>query len=121
MYGWSEPCVEWYIVDDSYDDFPFTPWSSSPEGSATIDGEEYRFYQGTIADSRCSGGEGSWHQYWSVRQSARQCGVISVTDHFDAWAAAGMEMAGLLEVSILVEVGGGAGSIEFPVANVIAE
>jgi hypothetical protein len=32
-----------------------------------------------------------------------------------------MEMGGLLEVSILVEAGGGSGSIEFPVANVIAE
>ncbi len=121
MYGRSnEPCVEWYIVDDSYSDFPFTPWGSSPAGFATIDGEEYRFYEGTIADSRCSGG-GSWHQFWSVRQSARQCGVISVTDHFDAWAAEGMEMGVLLEVSILVEVGGGSGSIDFPVANVIAE
>ena len=47
--------------------------------------------------------------------------MISVADHFNAWAAAGMEMGLLLEVTILVEVGGGSGSIDFSVANVIAE
>ena len=76
--------------------------------------------QGT-GGSRCSG-VSTWDQFWSIRQSARQCGVISITEHFDAWTAAGMTMgSSLLEAKILVEVGGGQGSIEFPVANVTAE
>jgi len=58
----------------------------------------------------------------SVRTTARDCGVISLTEHFDAWESLGMSMAGnLLEAKILVEVGGGQGSVEFPVANVVAQ
>jgi hypothetical protein len=46
---------------------------------------------------------------------------MSLTEHFDAWTAAGMQLGVMLEAKILVEVGGGNGSIEFPVANVIAQ
>ena len=38
-----------------------------------------------------------------------------------AWAAAGMTLGSVLEASILVEVGGGSGSIVFPTANVTAQ
>ena len=124
MYGWSnDPCVEYYIVEDSWNTFPFNPWQATQTGSATIDGEEYRFYRNQTngtGGSRCSGVT-TWDQFWSVRQSARQCGTISLTEHFDAWTAAGMQLGNMLEAKILVEVGGGAGSIEFPVANVVAE
>jgi endo-1,4-beta-xylanase len=122
MYGWStNPCVEYYILDDSYGSMPFTPWNASQKGSATvIDGENYKFYQNKTngtGGSRCSG-VSQWDQFWSVRQKARQCGTITVSEHFKAWDAAGMKLGGLLEVKILVETGGGSGSIEFPIANV---
>ncbi len=124
MYGWSnDPCVEWYIVEDSYNTFPFNPWQATETGSATIDGEQYRFYRNTTqgtGGSRCSGVT-TWDQFWSVRQSARQCGTISLTEHFGGWTAAGMQLGSMLEAKILVEVGGGSGSIEFPVANVTAQ
>ena len=79
----------------------------------------------TVRSTSCSGGSrcsgvSNWDQFWSIRQSARQCGTISISQHFDAWAAAGMNMGSVLEAKILVEVGGGSGSIEFPVANVTA-
>ena len=45
----------------------------------------------------------------------------SLTEHFDGWTAAGMNLGNMLEAKILVEVGGGVGSIEFPVANVVAQ
>jgi hypothetical protein len=125
MYGWSnEPCVEWYIVDDSYNNFPFDAWNATQTGTAFIDGEDYKLFRNSTngtGGSRCNMGETQWDQFWSIRQSARQCGVISVTDHFDAWVQAGMNMGKVLEVKILVEVGGGSGSIEFPVADVIAQ
>ena len=124
IYGWTnDPCVEYYIVEDSYNNFPFDPWQATQTGSATIDGEEYRFYRNTTqgtGGSRCSGVT-TWDQFWSVRQSARQCGIVSITEHFDQWTAAGMQLGVMLEAKILVEVGGGSGSIEFPVANVVAE
>jgi len=120
LYGWStNPCVEWYIVEDSLATMPISPYNSSQKGTATIDGESYKFYSNNTngtGGSRCSG-VSSWLQFWSVRQKARQCGTITVTDHFDGWKAANMTMGNLLEVKILVEVGGGSGTIDFPVAK----
>lgn len=118
IYGWStDPCVEYYIVDDSYDQMPVEPSDTQHEGTATIDGGTYTLYSryanGT-GDSSCS----TWRQFYSVRQTARTCGVISITRHFDAWEAAGMTLGKLHQAQILVEVGGGSGNVEFTVANV---
>ena len=64
-------------------------------------------------------GVNNWIQYYSIRTTARDCGVISLTDHFEAWEGLGMSMAGnLLEAKILAEVGGDTGSVDFPIANV---
>ncbi len=121
IYGWSvSPCVEWYIVDDSYNKMPVNPGSTTNKGTATIDGGTYTLYtrptSGT-GGSKCSG-VSSWTQFYSVRQTARQCGQISITEHFKAWAAAGMTLGKMDQAQILVEVGGGSGSVSFPVANV---
>ena len=66
---------------------------------------------------RC-GGAGTWNQYYSIRQDNRTCGTISVSEHFKAWAAAGNKLGNMLEVKILLEVGGGTGTVDFPIANV---
>jgi len=120
IYGWSNnPCVEWYILDDSFGQMPFTPYNSSQKGSATmIDGENYKFYSNSTSGtggSRCNAS--NWSQFWSVRQKARQCGTITISDHFKAWEAAGMKLGNMLEAKILVEAGGGSGSVDFAVAN----
>jgi hypothetical protein len=124
IYGWSnDPCVEYYIIEDSFNNFPFNAYNATQKGTAVIDGETYKLFQNNTTGtggSRCSG-VSSWAQFWSIRQSARQCGTISITRHFDAWKAAGMTLGNMLEAKILVETGGGAGSIEFPVANVTAQ
>jgi len=125
MYGWTtNPCVEWYIVDDSYNNMPINPGGTTNEGEVEIDGGTYIMYTrpttGTGGD-RC-GGISNWIQYYSVRRTARSCGVISLTEHFNAWQSLGMDMSGeLLEAKILAEVGGGVGSVEFPVANVTVQ
>jgi endo-1,4-beta-xylanase len=121
IYGWStNPCVEWYIVDDSYNGMPVNPGNTTNKGTVKIDGADYILYTrqttGT-GGSRCNG-VSSWAQYYSIRKTARQCGTISITQHFDAWKAASMPLGNLLEAKILVEVGGGSGSVQFPVANV---
>jgi hypothetical protein len=124
IYGWSvNPCIEYYIVDDSYNKMPVNPGSTTNKGTATIDGGTYTLYtrptSGT-GGSRCTG-VNSWTQFYSVRQTARQCGQISITEHFKAWAAAGMTLGSMLEAKILIEVGGGTGSIDFTTANVTAQ
>ena len=122
MYGWTtNPCVEWYIVDDSYNNMPVNPGNTTNKGEVDIDGGTYIMYTRNTSGtggSRCSG-VSNWIQYYSVRRTARDCGVITLTEHFDAWQSLGMDMSGnLLEAKILVEVGGGQGSVEFPIANV---
>jgi predicted lipoprotein with Yx(FWY)xxD motif len=102
---------------------PVNPGSTTNKGTVTIDGGSYILYtrptSGT-GGSRCSG-VSNWTQFYSVRKTARNCGQISISDHFNAWAAAGMTLGSVLEASILVEVGGGSGSVDFPIANVTAQ
>jgi endo-1,4-beta-xylanase len=122
MYGWTtNPCVEWYVVDDSYNNMPINPGNTTNEGDVNIDGGTYVVYTRPTTGSggtRCSGAT-NWIQYYSVRRTARACGVISLSEHFRQWEALGMDMGGeLLEAKILVEVGGGVGNVELPIANV---
>jgi len=121
VYGWARsPCVEYYIIDDSFNGMPFNPWNMQGKGSATIDGEVYKFFAGQTngtGGSRCGT---PFQQYWSIRQKGRQCGVMTITKHFEEWKKVGMSMDNILEAKILVETGGGSGTVEFPVANVRA-
>jgi hypothetical protein len=121
IYGWTNnPCIEWYIVDDSYNKMPVNPGQTTNKGTVTIDGGSYILYSRPTSGtggSRCSG-VSNWTQFYSVRQTARTCGQITISDHFAAWDAAGMTLGSVLEASILVEVGGGTGNIDFPVANI---
>jgi endo-1,4-beta-xylanase len=125
IYGWStNPCIEYYIVEDSYNRMPVNPGNTMNKGTAMIDGGTYTLYTrpttGT-GGSRCGASVGSWTQFYSVRQTARSCGTISITEHFKAWAAAGMTLGNMLEAKILIETGGGTGSINFTTASVTAQ
>ncbi len=124
IYGWTNnPCVEWYIVDDRYGTMPFNAYNATQKGTAKIDGSDYKLFQNKTngtGGSRCSGVT-QWDQYWSIRQTARQCGTITISEHFKAWEGAGLQMGGLLEAKILVETGGGTGNIDFPIAKVTAQ
>ena len=120
IYGWSNnPCIEWYIVEDSFHTMPFNT-GTAPSGTAEVDGGTYnlvlRHTSGTGGD-RC-GGVASWDQYYSIRTQGKQCGTITVSDHFEVWAARGWNLGNLLEVKIVVEAASGQGSVDFPVANV---
>jgi hypothetical protein len=119
MYGWMHsPCIEWYINEDSFNGL-------APRGSVTavIDGATYYLTTstttGTGGANACeSGHTGGWTNITSTRATARQCGTVTVSDHFAAWANQGWTLGSLASVHINVEVGGGTGSIQFPVANV---
>jgi endo-1,4-beta-xylanase len=120
IYGWStNPCVELYIVEDSFHQMPFNT-GDQPVGTTEVDGGTYnlvyRRTSGTGGD-RC-GGAGSWDQFYSIRLEGKRCGTITISDHFQAWAAQGWNLGNLLEVKIVVEAAAGQGSVDFPVANV---
>src|SRR4029079_8315757 len=111
------------IVDDSYNRMPVNPGSTTNKGTATIDGGTYNLYtrNTTGTGGSKSPGTTSWTQFYSVRTTARTCGQISITEHFKAWAAAGMTLGKMDQAQILVEVGGGVGSIDFTTASVTAQ
>jgi endo-1,4-beta-xylanase len=120
MYGWTtNPCIEWYIVDDSYSAMPFNT-GTAPSGTTDLDGGTYNLVKRNTTGTggnRC-GNVTAWDQFYSIRTKGRQCGTISVSDHFKAWDAKGWKLGNLLEVKVLVEAASGAGSVEFSVANV---
>ena len=124
IYGWStNPCVEFYIVDDSYNRLPVNPGNTTNKGTVTIDGGQYVLYTRNTTGtggSKCGSSITSWLQFYSIRMTARTCGQITVSDHFKAWAAAGMTLGNMDQAQILVETGGGMGSIEFPIASMTA-
>jgi hypothetical protein len=118
MYGWMRnPCVEYYIVDDSFNKMP----TNKSSVTAAIDGGTYYLITNTTTGTggnNCGSTVTQWTQMWSVRSTARQCGQISVTDHFNAWKGQGWALGNLTSVLVNVEVGGGMGSISFPTASV---
>jgi hypothetical protein len=54
----------------------------------------------------------------SNRKGARTCGIVTVSEHFAAWEKQGWKLGAVTSIHINVEVGGGTGSIDFPVAKI---
>jgi hypothetical protein len=120
VYGWSvNPLVEWYVTEDSYNGLGT---SGTKKGTFTIDGEgTYNVYQRMQNNQPSIQGTASFPQFISIRTSARTCGHISLTKHFDAWKGFGMTLGKMEEAKVLVEAGGGSGRIDFPTASVTAQ
>jgi len=119
IYGWStSPLVEYYIVEDSYGNGPAQPFGGQLRGNFTVDGAQYNVYSTTRTNAPSINGTADFQQFFSVRQNPRQCGHVSISEHFRQWQRMGMTMGQAKEAKILVEAGGGNGSITFTHANV---
>ena len=119
IYGWSNnPLVEYYIVDNSFQNGVTTPYGTTQKGQFTVDGATYKVYTGTKQNQPSIHGNANFQQFFSVRQTPRTCGHISISEHFKAWAGMGMQLGKMYEARILVEAGGGSGSINFTTAFV---
>lgn len=119
IYGWSvSPLVEFYIVEEW---IGWNPGSNATKKSTwTVDGGTYDIYTHTQTNQPSIQGTATFQQFFSVRQSARQCGHISISEHFKAWANQGMTLGKMFEAKILVEAMGGSGTIDFTNATVVA-
>ncbi|MGE5787324.1 MAG: glycoside hydrolase family 11 protein, partial [Myxococcales bacterium] len=81
---------------------------------------KYNIYTYTRVNMPSIKGTSTFPQFFSVRQTARQCGHISITEHFKQWAKVGLNLGKMYECKILVEAGGGSGSIDFTTATLTA-
>jgi len=119
IYGWSRsPTVEYYIVENSYGN----AWNDhdgyiarlnqdtiqgTDMGSYTLDGSVYKVYRKSRTGPSIEGNNTSFTQFFSVRQSARTSGTISITEHFNKWDELGMHLgSNMYECKFKVEIGG---------------
>jgi endo-1,4-beta-xylanase len=117
IYGWSKnPMIEWYIVDDWFGDGIIGPSimgnGATKVGEFTVDGATYFVYQATrpAGSGNIENSNNPFTQFFSIRQTRRQCGTISVTKHFKEWENLGMKLgSNMWEAKFLVEAGGGTG------------
>lgn len=119
VYGWSkDPLVEFYICDDSYNRMT-DPWNTTKIGSAVIDGATYNIYKGTMINMPSVLGDNkNFTQVFSIRQGGeRQCGHISVSEHFRAWEKLKITTGPLYDCKIAIETGGNKGTIDYHYAT----
>jgi endo-1,4-beta-xylanase len=118
IYGWSEnPLHEYYIVDDWFGTGSPNP-GGTKMGTITVDGGTYDVYMHTQTNQPSITGTATFVQFFSVRQTPRTCGTISISEHFAQWATMGMTLGNMEEARIVVEAGGGTGSIDFTTGTV---
>gem|GEM_PF-724674 len=101
VYGWSvDPLVEFYIVEAWGH---WRPPGAESMGTIEMDGGTYDIYETTRVNQPSIQGDTTFQQYWSVRTERKTSGTVSVSEHFKAWKAMGLELGKLYEVALCVE------------------
>ena len=124
IYGWTlSPLREYYILDDWGEMKPGgTASDGTPRtrvGTITVDGDTYDVWKKTRENKpNITGTDQTFDQYFSIRQNARQCGHISVSEHFSKWIGLGLQLGKLVETTLLVESQDSSGTLDFTTATV---
>ena len=120
IYGWSvNPLHEYYIAENWLGKKP----NFTKVGTFTIDGEgTYDVMTNTQTDQpNITGTNATFVQYWSVNQTPRTCGHISISKHFAEWASLGLQLGDLEETRFLVEGQNNSGTVDFTTLTVVAK
>ena len=120
IYGWSrDPMIEWYIVEDWFGEGIIGPATMGNEatkvGEFMVDDATYFIYQATrpAGSGNIDDSADPFPQFFSVRQTRRQCGTISITEHFKKWDSIDLKLGNnMYEAKFLIEAGGGIGWLD---------
>jgi len=126
IYGWTvNPLKEYYILDDWG---PTKPGGTASDGTPRervgtldIDGDTYDVWKKERVNKPSIIGDQTFYQYFSIRTTARQCGHISISEHFKGWEKLGLDLGKLYEAKMLVESQDSSGTVDFTKVTVQVE
>ncbi|KAJ5558811.1 glycoside hydrolase family 11 protein [Penicillium sp. DV-2018c] len=113
VYGWvNSPQAEYYIVE-SYGQYnPCSSGSATNLGTVTSDGSTYQVCSDLRVNAPSITGTSTFTQYFSIRQSKRTSGTVTVGNHFNFWAQHGFGNSNFNYQVMAVEAWSGSGSAE---------
>ena len=135
VYGWTKnPETEYYIVDDWFSK-PSEQYVGEKFGEITVDGAKYTIHAFLRQQEPSKSGTSTFVQFFSIRETPRQCGHIDISAHFKKWdelftgqnkqlrgskggASASLKFGNVTEVMLMTEAGGNAtGSVDYTYFN----
>ena len=135
VYGWTKnPETEYYVVDDWFSK-PSENYIGEKFGEITVDGAKYTIHAYLRQQEPSKSGTSTFVQFFSVRETPRQCGHIDISAHFKKWdelftgqqkqlrgskggGSATLKFGNVTEVMLMTEAGGNAsGSVDYTYFN----
>nr|Q12549.1 RecName: Full=Endo-1,4-beta-xylanase 5; Short=Xylanase 5; AltName: Full=1,4-beta-D-xylan xylanohydrolase 5; Flags: Precursor [Aspergillus niger]AAA99065.1 xylanase [Aspergillus niger] len=116
VYGWvNSPQAEYYIVEDYGD---YNPCSSATSlGTVYSDGSTYQVCTDTRRTRPSITGTSTFTQYFSVRESTRTSGTVTIANHFNFWAQHGFGNSNFNYQVMAVEAWNGVGSASVTISS----